>query len=180
VSIEYIQSMGDWKTAWDHIHFKGFLGTPMVMQFTWQGCDSILAAPLVIDLVRLTERAWRGGERGVLECSERACVCTHGGTCTGVAEAPCVCPDHRFGRTCELSEYECAFERCNGASEECSARGGCVARSDLGVHAYPVLLYVLLALSLGTSMVSIVAIVRVGIESTLARLRGPVSELAPS
>jgi hypothetical protein len=120
------------------------------------------------------------GERGVLECSERACVCTHGGTCTGVAEAPCVCPDHRFGRTCELSEYECAFERCNGASEECSARGGCVARSDLGVHAYPVLLYVLLALSLGTSMVSIVAIVRVGIESTLARLRGPVSELAPS
>ena len=29
VSIEYIQSMGDWKTAWDHIHFQGFLGTPM-------------------------------------------------------------------------------------------------------------------------------------------------------
>jgi myo-inositol-1-phosphate synthase len=67
VSIEYIQSLGDWKTAWDHVHFRGFLGTPMTLQFTWQGCDSILAAPLVIDLVRLTERAWRGGERGVLE-----------------------------------------------------------------------------------------------------------------
>lgn len=51
VSIEYIESLGDWKTAWDHIHFRGFLGTPMTMQFTWQGCDSILAAPLVIDLV---------------------------------------------------------------------------------------------------------------------------------
>ncbi len=66
VSIEYIESLGDWKTAWDHIHFKGFLGTPMVMQFTWQGCDSLLAAPLVIDLVRLTERAHRAGERGLL------------------------------------------------------------------------------------------------------------------
>ncbi|MCB9874469.1 MAG: inositol-3-phosphate synthase [Planctomycetaceae bacterium] len=66
VSIEYIESLGDWKTAWDHIHFRGFLGTPMTMQFTWQGCDSILAAPLVIDLVRLTERAHRHGDRGLL------------------------------------------------------------------------------------------------------------------
>jgi myo-inositol-1-phosphate synthase len=67
VSIEYIKSLGDWKTAWDHIHFRGFLGTPMTMQFTWQGCDSILAAPLVLDLVRLVERAHRAGEYGVLE-----------------------------------------------------------------------------------------------------------------
>lgn len=66
VSIEYIESMGDWKTAWDHIHFKGFLGTPMTLQFTWQGCDSLLAAPLVIDLVRLTDRAHRAGDRGLL------------------------------------------------------------------------------------------------------------------
>jgi myo-inositol-1-phosphate synthase len=66
VSIEYIESLGDWKTAWDHIHFRGFLNTPMVMQFTWQGCDSLLAAPLVIDLVRLMELAHRKGERGLL------------------------------------------------------------------------------------------------------------------
>jgi myo-inositol-1-phosphate synthase len=66
VSIEYIESLGDWKTAWDHIHFKGFLGTPMVMQFTWQGCDSLLAAPLVLDLVRLTEFARRRGCKGLL------------------------------------------------------------------------------------------------------------------
>jgi myo-inositol-1-phosphate synthase len=66
VSIEYIESLGDWKTAWDHIHFRGFLGTKMLMQFTWQGCDSLLAAPLVIDLARLTERAHRHGERGLL------------------------------------------------------------------------------------------------------------------
>lgn len=66
VSIEYIESMGDWKTAWDHIHFQGFLGTPMVLQFTWQGCDSLLAAPLVIDLIRLTEREARRGGSGVM------------------------------------------------------------------------------------------------------------------
>jgi myo-inositol-1-phosphate synthase len=66
VSIEYIQSLGDWKTAWDHIHFSGFLGTPMTMQFTWQGCDSVLAAPLVLDLVRLTDAARRRGETGLL------------------------------------------------------------------------------------------------------------------
>ena len=66
VSIEYIESLGDWKTAWDHIHFTGFLGTPMTMQFIWQGCDSILAAPLVLDLVRFVELARRRGETGLL------------------------------------------------------------------------------------------------------------------
>lgn len=66
VSIEFIESLGDWKTAWDHIHFEGFLGTPMTMQFTWQGCDSILAAPLVIDLIRLVDRARLAGEAGSL------------------------------------------------------------------------------------------------------------------
>jgi myo-inositol-1-phosphate synthase len=64
VSIEYIESMGDWKTAWDHIHFRGLLGVPMTMQFIWQGCDSILAAPLVLDLARFTELARRRGHVG--------------------------------------------------------------------------------------------------------------------
>jgi myo-inositol-1-phosphate synthase len=66
VSIEYIESLGDWKTAWDHIHFDGFLGTRMTMQFIWQGCDSLLAAPLVLDLVRFTELARRRGQTGLL------------------------------------------------------------------------------------------------------------------
>ncbi len=66
VSIEYIESLDDWKTAWDHIHFKGFLGAKMILQFIWQGCDSLLAAPLVIDLARLTLLAQRRGESGVL------------------------------------------------------------------------------------------------------------------
>jgi myo-inositol-1-phosphate synthase len=66
VSIEYIESLDDWKTAWDHIHFRGFLGTKMTMQFTWQGCDSILAAPLVLDLARLALLAQRRGEFGIM------------------------------------------------------------------------------------------------------------------
>jgi myo-inositol-1-phosphate synthase len=67
VSIEYIESLDDWKTAWDHIHFRGFLGTKMVMQFIWQGCDSILAGPLVLDLARLALFSQRRGEIGVLK-----------------------------------------------------------------------------------------------------------------
>jgi myo-inositol-1-phosphate synthase len=67
VSIEYIQSMGDRKTAWDHVHFEGFLGTPMTLQFIWQGCDSLLAAPLLLDLVRWTEFSQRRGETGCLK-----------------------------------------------------------------------------------------------------------------
>jgi myo-inositol-1-phosphate synthase len=66
VSIEYIESLDDWKTAWDHIHFQGFLGVKMALQFTWQGCDSVLAAPLVIDLARLALFSQRRGEVGVL------------------------------------------------------------------------------------------------------------------
>jgi myo-inositol-1-phosphate synthase len=66
VSIEHVASMGDWKTAWDHVHFRGFLATPMTLQFTWQGCDSLLAAPLVLDLVRLVLVAVERGETGAL------------------------------------------------------------------------------------------------------------------
>jgi myo-inositol-1-phosphate synthase len=66
VSIEYVESLDDWKTAWDHIHFEGFLGTKMALQFTWQGCDSVLAAPLVIDLARLALLAQRRGECGLM------------------------------------------------------------------------------------------------------------------
>jgi myo-inositol-1-phosphate synthase len=66
VDIRYVPSLGDWKTAWDLIHFEGFLGTRMTMQFTWQGSDSILAAPLIIDLVRLSDLALRRGESGAM------------------------------------------------------------------------------------------------------------------
>jgi myo-inositol-1-phosphate synthase len=57
VHIDYVDPMGDWKTAWDHVMFSGFLGVRMTLQFTWQGCDSALAAPLVLDLARLSALA---------------------------------------------------------------------------------------------------------------------------
>ncbi len=66
VTIEHIRSLSDWKTAWDHIHFRGFLGTPMTMQFTWQGCDSLLAAPLVLDLARFATVARGHNQTGPL------------------------------------------------------------------------------------------------------------------
>jgi myo-inositol-1-phosphate synthase len=64
VRIDYTPSLGDWKTAWDHIHFQGFLETKMKMQFTWEGSDSALAAPLVLDLIRLVAYADEHGEGG--------------------------------------------------------------------------------------------------------------------
>ena len=66
VGIDYVPSLGDWKVAWDHIAFDGFLGTRMSLQLSWQGADSILAAPLVIDLARLVDLALRRREAGVL------------------------------------------------------------------------------------------------------------------
>lgn len=66
VNIDYVPSLDDQKTAWDFIHFRGFLGAKMSLQFIWQGYDSILAAPLVLDLVRLAELAKRRGEAGLM------------------------------------------------------------------------------------------------------------------
>jgi myo-inositol-1-phosphate synthase len=92
VSIEYIESLDDWKTAWDHIHFEGFLGTKMTLQFTWQGCDSILAAPLVLDLARLALRAQRRGQSGPL--TPLACF----------FKSPLGVTEHDFGKQFELLE----------------------------------------------------------------------------
>jgi myo-inositol-1-phosphate synthase len=66
VRIERVRDLGEWKTAWDHVTFEGFLGVRMRMQLTWEGCDSALAAPLVIDLARLGALALERGEAGVV------------------------------------------------------------------------------------------------------------------
>src|SRR3954454_19616688 len=66
IRIEDVRGMGEWKTAWDHIVFEGFLGVRMKLQFTWEGCDSALAAPLLLDLIRLMALALERRERGVL------------------------------------------------------------------------------------------------------------------
>ena len=71
VGIDYVPSLQDWKTAWDFVHFEGFLGTRMTLQFTWSASDSALAAPLVLDLVRLADHAHARREGG--EMSHTAC-----------------------------------------------------------------------------------------------------------
>jgi myo-inositol-1-phosphate synthase len=65
--IDYVPDIGDFKTAWDLVTFQGFLGTPMRLEFSWHGCDSALAAPLVLDLGRLTAAAHAAGFVGPLE-----------------------------------------------------------------------------------------------------------------
>ncbi|MFT7670709.1 MAG: myo-inositol-1-phosphate synthase [Planctomycetota bacterium] len=67
VAIDFVPSLSDWKTAWDFVHFEGFLGAKMSLQFTWSGSDSALAAPLVIDLARLTALSHERGEGGVMK-----------------------------------------------------------------------------------------------------------------
>jgi myo-inositol-1-phosphate synthase len=52
VHIDYYPPRGDAKEAWDVIDFSGLLGLPMSLRLNLQGRDSILAAPMVIDLAR--------------------------------------------------------------------------------------------------------------------------------
>ncbi len=65
VDIHYYAPRGDNKEAWESIDFSGWLGMPMSMKINWLGRDSILAAPLILDLVRLLEFALRRGEHGI-------------------------------------------------------------------------------------------------------------------
>lgn len=67
VDIRYYRPRGDNKEAWDNIDIIGFLGQPMQMKINFLCKDSILAAPLVIEIARLLEYAQRIGEKGVLE-----------------------------------------------------------------------------------------------------------------
>ncbi len=65
VHIHYYKPRGDSKEAWDNIDIVGFGGIPMQMKVNFLCQDSALAAPLVIDLVRLLDVARRCGERGI-------------------------------------------------------------------------------------------------------------------
>jgi len=52
VHIDYYPPRGDAKEAWDTIDFQGMFGLPMSIRLNLLGRDSILAAPLIIDLAR--------------------------------------------------------------------------------------------------------------------------------
>jgi len=64
VDIHYYPPRGDNKESWDNIDFEGFLGLPMQIKVNALYRDSILAAPMCLDLVRFMELAQRRGEHG--------------------------------------------------------------------------------------------------------------------
>lgn len=65
VDIHYYRPRGDDKEAWDNIDVIGFLGQSMQLKINFLCKDSILAAPLVIEIARLLEYAKRLGKGGV-------------------------------------------------------------------------------------------------------------------
>lgn len=67
IQIHYYPPRGDNKEAWDNIDFSGYLDSPMQLKLNWLGQDSILAAPLVLDLARIVALAGENGEKGCLE-----------------------------------------------------------------------------------------------------------------
>jgi len=67
VRINYYPPRGDSKEGWDNIDIFGWLGYPMQIKIDFLCRDSILAAPLVLDLVLLTDLAQRAGLCGVQE-----------------------------------------------------------------------------------------------------------------
>ncbi len=67
VRINYYPPRGDAKEGWDNIDIFGWLGYPMQIKIDFLCRDSILAAPLVLDLVLFMDLAQRSGMRGVQE-----------------------------------------------------------------------------------------------------------------
>jgi myo-inositol-1-phosphate synthase len=67
VSINYYPPRGDNKEGWDNIDIFGWLGYPMQLKVNFLCRDSILAAPLVLDLLLFTDLAQRAGMRGIQE-----------------------------------------------------------------------------------------------------------------
>jgi len=67
VRINYYPPRGDAKEGWDNIDIFGWLGYPMQIKVDFLCRDSILAAPIVLDLVLFLDLAQRAGMRGIQE-----------------------------------------------------------------------------------------------------------------
>lgn len=67
VDIRYYKPRGDNKEAWDNIDLRGFLGQSMQLKVNFLCKDSILAAPLAIEIARCLDLAKRRGVAGVFE-----------------------------------------------------------------------------------------------------------------
>jgi myo-inositol-1-phosphate synthase len=67
VRINYYPPRGDAKEGWDNIDIFGWLGYPMQIKIDFLCRDSILAAPIVLDLVLFLDLAQRAGMKGIQE-----------------------------------------------------------------------------------------------------------------
>jgi myo-inositol-1-phosphate synthase len=67
VRIHYYPPRGDNKEGWDNVDIYGWLGYPMQIKINFLCRDSILAAPIVLDLVLFLDLAQRCGMRGIQE-----------------------------------------------------------------------------------------------------------------
>jgi len=67
VLINYYPPRGDNKESWDNIDIFGWLGYPMQIKINFLCRDSILAAPVMLDLIMFTDLAMRCGMFGVQE-----------------------------------------------------------------------------------------------------------------
>jgi len=67
VRIEYYPPRGDAKEGWDNLDIFGWLGYPMQLKLNFLCRDSILAAPVVLDLALFTDLAARAGFHGTQE-----------------------------------------------------------------------------------------------------------------
>ena len=67
VRINYYPPRGDNKEGWDNIDIFGWLGYPMQIKIDFLCRDSILAAPIVLDLALFLDLAQRAGMRGIQE-----------------------------------------------------------------------------------------------------------------
>ncbi len=67
VRIEYYPPRGDAKEGWDNIDIFGWLGQPMQIKIDFLCRDSILAAPIVLDLILFLDLAQRAGLTGIQE-----------------------------------------------------------------------------------------------------------------
>ncbi len=67
VRINYYPPSGDAKESWDNIDIRGWLDYPMQIKVNFLCRDSILAAPIVLDLALLLDLAHRGGLTGIQE-----------------------------------------------------------------------------------------------------------------
>jgi len=67
VRINYYPPRGDNKEGWDNIDIVGWMGYPMQIKVNFLCRDSILAAPLVLDLALFSDFAHRAGMKGIQE-----------------------------------------------------------------------------------------------------------------